>query len=276
MLEKVGMEAGWKLGAESSTVPPGMHALLWCIRQGVAGRRAAKPARGALPARTRHQRCCRLPTPRQDPAQRLSLPQVMTHSWMTAGGALPPLRPSGRPGCRGAVKALTTAFDNAGSAAAASSTGNGGGAWGHPRRRQGGSSSSSGEEEEQQEAAAEQEEEAQQEQLLRASLEGLVAGEVQVQAFAAGEPLMVRGQPGKRWEDQGEGWALCALPRTGLGWCDAWLGWHGGAAAEPCWQDARLHQPCCCWYQRRPNPSLIPTPAPTLPPTRRRTPDVHS
>lgn len=58
---------------------------------------------------------------------------------------------------------------------------------------------------------------AEQEALLRASLEGLVTGDLQVHTFAAGEPLMRRGQPGGP-----QGFAILAGDR-GVGCKGGWL-----------------------------------------------------
>ncbi|EFN56955.1 hypothetical protein CHLNCDRAFT_143521 [Chlorella variabilis] len=123
----------------------------------------------------------------KDPEKRLSLAQVMAHPWLMAGGALPPLRsclqrdPGQRPQ-RPPADGATAA------AAGVDAEGDGSGAeqqQQHPGKEE-------GEEEEERERE-------QQEQLLKGSLEGLVAdGGLQVHSFAAGEHLMTRGQAGAR------------------------------------------------------------------------------
>ena len=150
----------------------------------------------------------------QDPAQRLTLPQVMAHPWVTAGGSLRPLRPSGGwPAAAVAAKrGLATAFDGACSTlgGAAEEAAAGAPAVAAARQQQLAEQAQSQQlqplqvqEQMQAPQAAEdpeaddaEEADAEQEALLRASLEGLVTGDLQVHSFAAGETLMRRGQPG--------------------------------------------------------------------------------
>ncbi|PRW33969.1 calcium calmodulin dependent kinase kinase 1 [Chlorella sorokiniana] len=155
----------------------------------------------------------------KDPAQRLTLSQVMSHPWVTAGGSLGPLQPSGRQpgGSMAAKRELASAFNGASGTvgslvadaaadAAAVVAMNGAAAVGPAaagarqqplaalqlQQQQG---QQQGQQAQQPQPEVE-EADAEQEALLRASLEGLVTGDLQVHTFAAGEPLMRRGQPG--------------------------------------------------------------------------------
>ena len=151
----------------------------------------------------------------------------MAHPWLSADGALPPLRPAARGASGGssAAKGLCALFDSAGSGEAAASGGGSQQQQQQWEQRQ----------EQQSEAELDAADAARQEALLRASLEGLVAGEIQVQTFGPGEPLMLRGQPGA--------WCLVLALGQPLAWAmlrDArtWMSSAGRPAVQRSWLGA--------------------------------------
>lgn len=148
----------------------------------------------------------------QDPAQRLCLTQVMSHPWVTAGGSLQPLQSSSlqQAGSMPAKRELASAFDGAsgmngsGLADAAAADGPAADVFAAAdvraaagARQQPLAAVQGAQPGQQATQGAEGEGiDAEQEALLRGALEGLVTGDLQVQTFAVGEPLMRRGQPG--------------------------------------------------------------------------------
>lgn len=145
----------------------------------------------------------------------------MAHSWMTADSASSAAQQQGQGqlqngsahGSPGAASDVASAAaGNPGPAAATTQP------QPAPARQQGKSTPAPGLEEaasEDSEASGEAEEEAarqqgQRDRLLRAALMGLVTGDLPVLTFAAGEPLMCRGQPGKRLGEGLHGAKRCA------------------------------------------------------------------
>lgn len=147
------------------------------------------------------------------------------------------------------------------------------------------------------EAAEAEEADAEQEALLKASLEGLVTGDLQVHSFAAGEPLMRRGQPGGllRWRFGSSSCCACcgllgsfgvwqaglrgscsSQPGTarwavagglgvllGLGRCAGWAGWLGSRPLSSSVVCPLPRHPSCPLHACSQHAPAVPQPATT-------------